>query len=222
VIARTITLDRIDQQQVLVNLGYGKKNPPTVAILERVEDLIRATDTCLAACSVQAGIISREQDALVTTLGRINSPTFVQVAAGATAVHYCLVTAGLAMDRRLQNCSDTVDCLLIDAIGSVLVEQGVEDLCHQLADEGAAYVSLPFSPGYCDCALAEQASLFAVMEKNPIGVNYHPTSFMMSPIKTVSFVAATGPDRLATNPCSLCRVERCQMRRPSAQVSATI
>jgi hypothetical protein len=143
----------------------------------------------------------------------IYSPKFGDLAADAELVIFALITAGAEMDQLLHGSEDMVDSMILDALGSVLVEQGVELLRDKMAVELGQYVSLPFSPGYCDYPLAEQENIFSTLGADALGIQYHPASFMMTPVKTISCILAAGKKPLNTNPCSICQLEQCQMRR---------
>ncbi|ACN14530.1 hypothetical protein HRM2_14210 [Desulforapulum autotrophicum HRM2] len=208
-----IAIEEIDCRQVTKALGYGKKNPPSKGFLQRVEKLIEAAPKHVYSGYVDRKIKAMEKGLVRTDVGTIASPCFGSLATQAEKVIFGLVTAGPEMDQFLADCRDTVDAMVVDSIGSIVVEQGVEILRNIVAEALGQYVSLPFSPGYCDYPLTEQEMIFKPFGDAPLGIRYHPVSFMMTPVKTISFIMATGPFPLDTNPCSLCRLETCQMRR---------
>jgi len=212
-ISLDVTVETIDRQRVLKTLGYRPSSSPGNFILSRVDKMISSVPTTLKACYTTAEITGRENGVVLTDRGPINSPTFGKLAESADKTIFSLVTAGPEMDALIEQCDDTVDAMILDAVGSVLVEQGVEELRKTLENLLGKHISLPFSPGYCDLSLAEQQTVFDAIGPDPIGVQVHPGSFMMTPIKTISFVCAAGNLPLQTNPCTFCQLDTCQMRR---------
>ena len=208
-----LSLEKVDCEEILNLLGYSCDNPAPQQLLERVATLLGAVSHTAKGFAATSKIKSLDQDGVLTEFGRITSQAFSQLANEAENVVYGVVTAGEKMDKLLHTCEDMVDSMVYDAIGSVIVEQSVDAMRMQLANQNQAYISLPFSPGYCDYPLQEQEAIFAALGGSPLGIQYHPDSFMMTPIKTVSFVAATGKKPLNTNPCSLCTLKKCRMRR---------
>lgn len=208
-----VMVETIDRAHVLKTLGYEKSSPPGDFILSRMDKLLSSVPATLRACYQTAKITGRRRDIVLTDQGPINSPAFGQLAESADMTVFSLVTAGPAMDALIEQSDDTVDAMILDAAGSVLVEQGVEKIRKTLEDRLKRYLSLPFSPGYCDYPLSEQQAVFEALDPNAVGVQVHPGSFMMTPIKTISFVCAAGDTPLQTNPCKFCQLETCQMKR---------
>lgn len=215
-------IDEIDRKQVLAALGYSGINPPSEQFLSRFDELLEMVPREVKALYVLENIIGRDNDLVLTDAGAIASLSFGELAASADSVAFSLVTAGPEMDELLHSCDDMVDAMLVDALGSVIVEQGVELLREELSKVLGKNISLPFSPGYCDYPLAEQVCIFMHLGDSPLGVSYHPVSFMMSPVKTISCIFAAGDQPLETNPCSLCQLETCQMRRKTVKSIAEV
>jgi hypothetical protein len=209
-----LTIAEVDRKQLQSLLGYSRDNPAPASLLLRIDELIGSTvPKTLRAVSAIAKITTIQDGFADTDVGTINSPTFADLAADAEVVIFALVTAGAEMDQLLHGCEDMVDAMIVDALGSVLVEQGVEMLRNTLASDLGQYVSLPFSPGYCDYPLSEQEKILSTLGADAFGIQYHPASYMMTPVKTISCVLAAGNTPLKTNPCSLCQLDQCQMRR---------
>lgn len=72
---------------------------------------------------------------------------------------------------------------------------------------------MPFSPGYCDWELSGQRVVFNALNSSVLGITYFKDSFMMTPQKSVSFVACMGTVELEKNPCKYCNMKKCFMRR---------
>jgi hypothetical protein len=208
-----ITVETIDRSQVLKTLGYGASSPPGDFMLSRTDEIIAGVPTTLKACCKTAGITGKEEGIVLTDQGAIKSHAFGELAESADMAVFSLVTAGSGMDALIEGCEDTVDAMILDAVGSVLADQGVESFRKILENRLGKHLSLPFSPGYCDYPLKEQQTVFNALGSNPLGVQIHPDSFMMTPIKTISFVCAAGEIPLETNPCVFCQLDTCQMKR---------
>jgi len=213
VIEQAINIDQVDHNRILMSMGYSSSNPASEVLCNQVTTMVADGPKEVLSVVNIAPITTKSTDCITTACGTIQSPTFNSLAQYADKVVYGVVTAGSKVDEMLMGCEDTVDALIVDTYGSVLVELGVDLLLEKVAAQTGLYISLPFSPGYCDYPLAEQENIFQALGHEPLGVKYHQGSFMMTPIKTISFIAALGAQELNTNPCSICTLEKCQMRR---------
>jgi hypothetical protein len=206
----------IDFTHLATALGYGKNQAIPEQVSTMIKELLPRLPKKIQSVSMAATIERCAEEFVVTSQGVISSPAFSKLAQNAESILYGVATAGHELDKLIESSEDSFEALLIDAYGSVLVEQGVELLLECAAKEHGKFISLPFSPGYCDFPLAENRNLFAVfdaLDKNQLSIQYHHQSYMMSPVKTISFVAALGNVPLDVNPCSLCTLETCQTRR---------
>lgn len=209
-----LSIDPIDHQpRVLTALGYGEDSPPRDDILSRLAEILPRIPKSLKACFRTADITGRERGLVQTDRGTIESPVFGKLAQSADKAVFALVTAGPALDAFMDRSEDTMEALILDAVGGVLVEQGVEAVRQTLADHLKRHVSLPFSPGYCDFPLPAQQTIFHALGAHPLGVRVHPGSFLMTPTKTISFVCAAGDAPLQDNPCAYCQLTTCRMKR---------
>lgn len=141
--------------------------------------------------------------------------------------HYavCFVaTLGDAIEeviQQLTKSNNLSEAFVVDAIGSVGVEQLVEGFYKNM---GAAFrrrgkgVTLRFSPGYCDWAVGEQHKLFRLVDSHLIGVELSDSS-LMTPKKSVSGVFGVTESPSAGlepyNPCDGCGKADCIARRTS-------
>jgi hypothetical protein len=137
----------------------------------------------------------------------------------------CFVaTLGHAVEevtQELTNRHNLSEAFVVDAIGSVGVEQLVEGFYKSMA---AAFrkqgkgVTLRFSPGYCDWAVGEQRKLFRLVDSHLIGVDLSDSS-LMTPKKSVSGVFGVTDSFSARlepyNPCHGCGKTDCIARRDS-------
>lgn len=212
-INQAVNIGQIDQNRVLMSMGYSTSNPASQVLCSQVAKMLEDGPKEVLSVVNIVPITTKSPDCITTSCGTIKSPTFNRLSQHADNVVYGVVTAGNQFDEMLFSYDDTVDALIIDTYGSVLVELGVDLLLEKVTSQTGLYISLPFSPGYCDYPLAEQENIFQALGGEPLGVKFHERSFMMSPIKTISFIAALGTKELNTNPCSICTLEKCQMRR---------
>jgi hypothetical protein len=139
---------------------------------------------------------------------------------GSRRVALFLTTAGaeiVELAERATRSRDTLSGLVYDAIGSQVADALVECVAADLRarlDAGEA-LTLPFSPGYCGIPLAQQRTVFRLLEARCIGVELLPT-LIMRPVKSVSGLIGIGPrERIqaAGNPCDRCAMIDCRMRR---------
>jgi len=108
---------------------------------------------------------------------------------------------------------------IMDAVGSVAIENTVERFQKLHADaykKNSQYVSLRFSPGYCDWSIEEQKKIFSLFEVEQISVRLS-ASYLMHPRKSISGVFGITPPMKAAfqryNPCRDCQKKSCEGRR---------
>ena len=139
---------------------------------------------------------------------------------GAERIAVFVATAGASITAEARDAAqrgDTVTGFALDALGSYAAEAAADALMakiqkHLGPGEG---LSLRHSPGYCSMRLAEQRSIFALVEAGAIGISLLP-SMMMSPLKSVSGLVALGPANCwskQTSPCATCGDQGCPARR---------
>jgi Vitamin B12 dependent methionine synthase, activation domain len=129
-------------------------------------------------------------------------------------------TIGILTDNR-----SISDAYIVDAVGSVGVEQLVEgfqgamESVFRTRNKG---LTLRFSPGYCDWPLREQKKLFTLVEADLIGVSLSECC-LMTPRKSVSgiFGITNHPSQSISghNPCILCTKKDCISRRSPKPVA---
>lgn len=108
---------------------------------------------------------------------------------------------------------------IMDAIGSVAVESTVEQfqkLQARAYKKTSQYVTLRFSPGYCDWSIEEQKKLFSLFDSDEISVELSD-SCLMHPRKSISGVFGVTPPMRSSfhryNPCKACNKTGCDGRR---------
>lgn len=131
-----------------------------------------------------------------------------------------LATAGpeiVEMAETAMRAGDRLGGLAYHALGAALAEAVVERIVERLRSELGPdqALTLRYSPGYCGISLAEQRTLFELIEAARIGVELLP-SLIMRPVKSVSGLIGIGrAERVQAygNPCDRCPLEDCRMRR---------
>jgi len=226
-----VTLDPLalepERDQVLRYLGY----PDSAAAARRIQACV---DQALAQCRGKlrprglyavypvAGLTPRRLtlDGGVRFTGPIGE--FLN---GARRVAVFLVSAGpeiVELAEAASRSRSTLAGLVYDAIGSHLADAAVGVLAADLRrriqpDED---LTLPYSPGYCGISLAQQRTIFRLLEAGRIGVELLP-SLIMKPVKSVSGLMGIGVRaevRAAGNPCDRCAKMDCRMRRETEVV----
>jgi hypothetical protein len=179
----------------------GLVKPRVLYSTRKIEDFGTGAVTLEGSISFRSGTLSK-------TLGKCD-----------TAMVF-LATIGSGIDgviKDLSNENKVSDAYIYDAIGSVAVENAVDDFQSKfdlaLSDNWKS-TTMRFSPGYCDWNIKEQAKIFDVLDGGAAGVSLSP-NFLMDPRKSVSgvFGIAPGPAEARPNPCTMCSKESCIARR---------
>jgi hypothetical protein len=109
-----------------------------------------------------------------------------------------------------------LEAFIIDAIGSLTVENAVNKIQAQLeifANENGMKISNRYSPGYCNWHLSGQKALFEYMEKIPVNVTL-TESCLMLPIKSVSGIIGIGSTiKKREYACRICKNKDCIYRK---------
>ena len=111
---------------------------------------------------------------------------------------------------------DLPETFIVDAIGSVTVENAMDCVQQALATEMSLQqmkISNRYSPGYCDWHVSGQQALFSLFDDNSTGVTL-TESCLMQPIKSVSGIIGIGTD-IQKRPygCNICHSPTCVYRR---------
>jgi cobalamin-dependent methionine synthase I len=132
-----------------------------------------------------------------------------------------IATAGPDVERlasELMRQGDELAAMIVNAVGAERAEAAeamvIEQLREQAQKHGFA-PTLPYSPGYCGMALAEQHTLFSLFGDFDVGVTL-TGSCLMRPLKSVSGLIGLGPaERVLAfgSPCDRCELYNCAMRR---------
>jgi len=132
----------------------------------------------------------------------------------------CFVgTIGREVEReinQLMHHNSLAEAYIVDALGSVAVENMVEQFQRRMNDrykKQGKSVTLRFSPGYCDWPITEQKKLFRVFDHQEIDVDLLD-SCLMRPRKSISGIFGVSPNTGPPyNPCVQCKKLDCETRR---------
>ena len=153
----------------------------------------------------------------------LNSMKLSRTIKGSREIVCFVATIGDQIDHeisRLLNKKRISDAYVLDALGSVTVENIVEQFQESMRKDYKTQekaLSLRFSPGYCDWPLTEQKKIFQLLDSKIIGVELTDVC-LMQPRKSISgifgiFHFEDGKDLTAYNPCFDCKKTDCMDKR---------
>jgi hypothetical protein len=117
----------------------------------------------------------------------------------------------------LFNEGNLVEGTILDAIGSIAADalaDKVNEIINDHAFNNSNETTLRYSPGYCSWPLSGQSVIFDVLNVDTINVKL-TESYLMLPVKSVSFAVNIGPNVSKSaweNRCRTCR-KVCDYRR---------
>ncbi len=210
----------ISRSDLLLSLSMGAPDYVPDADMERAigEASARAAGICKPRAAYrlfepeQIGERSVRLDGRELNTGKIITPHL----AGADRLAVFVATAGREFDRWLHEIKSSGDIVMeftADALGSEIAEAAVRALLQRIARQTGAKQTNPYSPGYCGWHVREQRVLFSLLPPSPCGVTLGD-SCLMSPIKSVSGIFATG-SRVRQSPysCHICDMPTCFKKR---------
>lgn len=134
-------------------------------------------------------------------------------------VYAYVVTLGREVDSYIDHWMDRRPDfgVVVDAVASVAADSMVDRVEEVIAEHlpPSEALSLPFSAGYCDWPVSEQAKVFSLLPEDSAGVDLSD-DWMMSPRKSISGLFGVGPVSAVTQtacPCSSCMRRDCGHRR---------
>ena len=137
----------------------------------------------------------------------------------ATHVALFLCTAGedfTRMTNALNEQGDIMEAYILDAIGSLTVENTMDKIQESLKNEFFKQqfkISNRYSPGYCNWPLSDQTALFELIGENPTGIQLSD-SCLMTPRKSVSGIIGIGQHlRHHKYGCEICTNASCIYRK---------
>jgi hypothetical protein len=195
-------------------------------VYEAVEELADLAASAAAPAGIYevAPLVGVLPGGLRTPNGLVSSPRlarFVRECDDPRSVVFAAVTLGERFDEELARERPLFERLVLDAAGSVLTEM-VADLVEAEWKRGqearGLEVGMRVSPGYCDWDLEGQEVVFDALDARQIGITLS-SSFVMTPLKSLSSVGVVARRVPALAPCAFCGMENCEWRRlPAAEV----
>lgn len=140
---------------------------------------------------------------------RLGGGPVVEVMAGAAELIVAVCTIGAAVDRLIdvaQKERQLFQAMILHELGAWAVDIVRQEWCRLLEDELQAKglrVSAPLSPGESAWSVKDQAVIFSLLDADQIGVSLSD-SMVMTPIKSLSMIMATGPDPIGVEGASNC------------------
>ena len=185
--------------------------------------LARLTDMDTAAGHISlavAGIPSDSAPSETAVAGELNPGHQVcSYIKECDCVALFLCTAGHLFRRQYEAYNrqgDILEAYLVDALGSLTVENAMDRIHEALAGEMASHglrITNRYSPGYCNWPVTDQVNLFALVGANPTGISLND-SCLMSPIKSVSGLIGIGAKaRRRAYGCAVCQSKTCIYRK---------
>lgn len=176
---------------------------------------------------IVGGYIIKEIEPVLVKKGTIkvdgtNLTTGRQICAylkGATQVALFLCTAGEFFTKKtnkLNNSGDIMEAFIVDAIGSLTVENAMNKIQDSLSESlfhNGLKITNRYSPGYCNWQLTDQKELFQLIGENPTGITIN-ASCLMTPRKSVSGIIGIGEDvKKREYGCKICKNTDCIYRK---------
>lgn len=133
------------------------------------------------------------------------------------ALFICTAGEGFTrMTNALNEQGDIMEAYLLDAIGSLTVENAMDKIQNELKTTLHNHhlkISNRYSPGYCNWPLSDQKSLFGLIGENPTNIELSESS-LMTPRKSVSGIIGIGQHlRHHEYGCKICTNTTCIYRK---------
>jgi hypothetical protein len=177
----------LDKSEIINILSGGrKKTGLSHSMLNRLEDMINIGREYFQPKAVYDIFNTEELPDL---------PYFKEAEEVALAV--CTIGSKLpAVVKEFMNKGQLVDGTLLDAIGSIAADalaDKINEEINEVALKKSLETTLRYSPGYCTWPLTGQSLIFERLATDEIGVTL-TDSFLMTPVKSVSFAVNIGKD----------------------------
>lgn len=220
---------KIDEQEVLRYLGYGKKaihaiHPDIKRIIGEEIDQIYSFLDCRGIYQLQ-NIASISADGMVSTEQGYAFCVQKKVTEWIKNAEYLLftvVTIGPEIEKAVKENfrqNQYIKAMVLDAAGTVAVKTAGKWLNHFIEQKGAQEgikFSRYFEPGSGDWDIQEQKKVFEILKPERIGVTLN-TSCMMFPAKSLSWIRGMGHYLKDSHrdefSCQFCLQENCQFRK---------
>lgn len=227
---------QLDVERVLNFMGYSDPSRARKPVLKIVdEQMARAADFAEPwAASIEVPLCGIENDRIHLKYGVeqlvLQSDQLPKILRNAESVVILLASAGdktTQESRRLMSEGKSGQALAIDAMGSAMVVDAMKALTDRVSDdaEKRGYgTTLRVGPGYTGWHFGDQAILFRFfegMEGLPITMS---DGVMMQPQKSLLGMVGLNPGGKRApeiEPCRLCDLQNCSMRKAPFRGSAS-
>lgn len=214
VLVKAYGLPPVDEREALRYAGHRGEAD------EKTRDLLRE---CIAQTEFSVGgrvcyrVLSAEEAFALFPAAK-TSKTWSKRLEGCEKAVVFAATVGIAMDRLFERYAavSVSKAMLFQALGAERVEALCDKFCNALQAEYAPQGLYPrprFSPGYGDFPLAEQRTVFALLDPSrKIGLSLND-SLLMSPTKSVTAVVGLAKTLCAGKAdCKACAKTDCAYR----------
>jgi len=204
----------------LKSTDLEEEHPAVIFIREILEELNFDT-------GINGGYIIKEIESLNVKTGTISIEN-TALNPGSQVCRYIkestlaalfLCTAGedfTRMTNALNEQGDIMEAYILDAIGSLTVENAIDKIQEELKisfHREHLKISNRYSPGYCNWPLSDQAALFELIGENPTGITLSD-SCLMTPRKSVSGIIGIGKNlKHHEYGCKVCQNTTCIYRK---------
>lgn len=138
---------------------------------------------------------------------------------------YCAVTLGAGIDRLQEQCSDSGSvsgAYMLECLGSVLLQKAYDTVDELLRENTGLFVQRYIFPGDGELPLSENARILERIREagvaDPPAVSCNG-SYVLTPQKSVVFVAVLGADRKDRQLCDACPSVTCPNRKNGSRFS---
>ena len=198
---------QVSTEDVLKQLGYPPEMSVSASTLNKVSDEINQTLPLI------------KPKGAYLRLDRLPQKGF-ELFSGAEGIILALATIGPRVETRageLVNTQRAADGLIVDAIGTILVEQTADFLEHKIRQDCASFgwkVSRRYAPGYCGWEMEAQKEIFSHFD-DTLGIKL-TSSCLMIPEKSLSFVCLLSSEgdfgMVKLKDCCRCKQKDCPYR----------
>lgn len=200
--------------------GLDKEHPAVVF----TEHVLEKLDNLQGICG---GYVIKKNEPELPTTGVVKIDDFTlhvgkqisRYLKDASYIALFLCTAGPDFSEitgKLNHEGDWMEAYLVDAIGSLTVENAMNTIWRNLAesmDKKGLKISNRYSPGYCNWDVSDQKILFQLIGDNPTGITLSETC-LMSPVKSVSGIIGIGKNlKRYKYGCKICHNQTCIYRK---------
>ncbi len=200
---------RIDKEQVLKFLGYGKKQPAPIILRKIDEEIERAKDLYESKVFLKEFQIDRNEDGEIIfgNIYSIKSSYVAEELKDINSIYLSLYTLGNQIQNRIDEHSKTnemIRAMILDKIGVVALDNVQYQIKEEIAKKVAPLnISTELYPAQKDFHISNQKMVFDVFkeENDIISISKH---YQFNPIKTVAVLFGIGKDLNQHSMCHRC------------------